>query len=147
VARQRMGEHMWMHRSGHKLPAPSQSCIHMQSILAACCCWGGVFSGHSQAGDSGRSLHVHLACHSFTQLLCCGVLYCEQTGRPTMKYQKTHAHPPDRRADPFPVAGSQLADLAPRPAARPAAKIPAPNAGLDGRDASSTTRAMRGDID
>ena len=34
---------------------------------------GVVSRGYSQAGDSGRSLHVHLACHSFTQLLCCAV--------------------------------------------------------------------------
>jgi hypothetical protein len=61
-----------------------------------------------------------------------------------MKNQKTHAHPPDRRADPFPAAGSKLgADLAPRPAGEEASSNAGgrgQRAGVDGRDASSTGR-------
>ena len=80
AARQRMGEHMWMHRSGHKLAACAITVLHPYAKhpcgLFGGGGGGGGFSGHSQAGDSGRFLHVHLACHSFTQLLCCAVLCC-----------------------------------------------------------------------
>jgi hypothetical protein len=114
AARQRMGEHMWMHRSGHKLAACAITVLHPYAKHPCGLFWGGGGGGGKgvSRGTAKRVIRedpcmcIWRVIHSLNS---CAVLYREQAGGQTMKNQKTHAHPPDRRADPFPVAGSSLA--------------------------------------